>query len=248
MKRNILGIKIDSLTFDEAIEKIDSLIVANKPSQVVTVNPEMVMAAQKDEEFRRLINQADLVVPDGFGIMLAAKFLGKPLRERITGVDLTWAIGKLAEDRGYSVFFLGAKAGVAKVTAERFKKLHPRLKIAGSYAGSPDDQNTLAILKRTKPDILLVAFGAPKQEKFIYNLIHNVSNFEFRISNFPRLSVGVGGTFDYIAGVYPYPPEWLRKLGLEWLFRLITQPWRWQRIMTATIKFPWAVLRSKLNL
>lgn len=237
MKRNILGVKIDSLTFKEAIEKIDSLMVAGKPSQVVTVNPEMVMAAQKDEEFRRIINAADLVVPDGKGIMLACQFLGKPLRERITGVDLTWAMAKLAEDRGYSVFFLGGKEEIAKQTARRIKKLHPRLNIAGFFAGRPDDARIIAMIKRAKPDILFVAFGARKQEKFIYDL----KKQGIKVS----VSIGVGGTFDYIAGVYPYAPDWMRKVGLEWLYRLFTQPWRWNRILTAIIRFPWAVLKSR---
>lgn len=245
VKQKILGVKIDSISFADAIRKIDGLIVAQKPAQIVTVNPEFVMAAQKDIEFRKIINQADLAVPDGFGLILAGKFLGKPLKERITGVDLTWAICKLAEDRGYSVFFLGGREGIAKKTAIRVKKIHPRLKIAGFYAGKPGDQDTINNIKRAKPDILFVAFGAPKQDKFIYNLIHNPT---FHISHLPSLSIGVGGTFDYIAGITPLAPEWLRKLGLEWLYRLWAQPWRWNRIFTAVIKFPWAVLVSKFKL
>jgi len=237
MKRFILGIKIDSLTFTEAVRKIDSLIVAGKPSHVVTVNPEMIMAAQNDEKFRRIINAADLVVPDGKGIMMAGKFLGKPLRERITGVDLTWAICKLAENRGYSVFFLGGKDGVARKTAQRVTKISDRLKISGFYPGRPDDPQTIDIIKKSKPDILLVAFGAPKQEKFIYQLKNRV--------NIP-LSMGVGGTFDYIAGVYPYAPLWMRKIGFEWLYRLWTQPNRLNRIITATIRFPLTMLKAKI--
>lgn len=248
MKKNILGVKIDSISFADAIRKIDSLICANKPSQIVTVNPEFVMAAQKDREFRKIINQADIAVPDGFGLMIAGKFLSKPLKERITGVDLTWAICKLAEDRGYSVFFLGGDAGVAKKTAGRIKKIHPRLKIAGFYAGKPNDRATINIIKKAKPNILFVAFGAPKQDKFIYALTH--THYHSRGGNlvFPSLSIGVGGTLDYIAGVTPYAPDWIRKLGLEWLYRLWTQPWRWSRIVTAVIRFPWAILKSKLNL
>lgn len=237
VKRNILGIKIDSLTFAEAIRQIDSLIVTKKSSHVVTLNPEMVMVAQKDNGFRRIINQANLVIPDGKGLMLASQFLGKPLRQRITGVDLTWAVCKLAEDRGYRVFFLGGKAGIAKEASRRIKKLHPYLKIAGFYAGSPNEQKTIEVLKRAKPDILLVAFGAPKQEKFINNL---------RNQMIIPLSIGVGGTFDYIAGKYPYAPDWMRKIGLEWLYRLFTQPWRWNRIITATIRFPWAIIKSMI--
>ncbi len=239
MKRIILGVKIDSLSFDDVLRRIDSLIVKRKSSQIVTVNPEFIMTAQKDTKFRQIINSADLAVPDGFGLMLAGKFLSTPLQERVTGVDLTWAICKLAEDRGYRVFFLGGRPGVAKETASRIKKLHPLLKVAGFYAGNPGDKRTINIIRKTKPDILFVAFGAPKQEKFIYNLIHNVSDF-------PRVSVGVGGTFDYISGVHPYAPDWIRKLGLEWLYRLITQPHRFNRILTATIRFPWSILKSKL--
>ena len=239
MKCNILGVKIDSIKFEKAVKKIDSLIVANKPSQVVTVNPEMVMAAQKDKDFRQIINRAALVVPDGFGLMIAGKFLGTPLQERVTGVDLTWAICKLAEDRGYSVFFLGGKSGITKEAARRIQKIHRGLRIVGYYSGAPEDKSTLDNIARVKPDILFVAFGAPKQEKFI-------SNLKFQISNLKSVSIGVGGTFDYIAGVYPYAPEWMRKAGLEWLYRLFTQPWRWHRILTATIRFPWAIIKSKI--
>ena len=252
MKRNILDVKIDSITFSEAIRKIDKLIVAGKPSQVVTVNPEMVMAAQKDREFRQIINSAELAVPDGAGIIWAGKFLGKPFRERITGVDLTWAICKLAEDRGYSVFFLGGKNGAARKTAQRVRKISDRLKISGFYPGRPGDPQTIDKIKKSKPDILFVAFGAPKQEKFIHNLLHKFSDFGLhasrcgRISDLPQLCIGVGGTFDYIAGIVPYPPEWIRKLGFEWLFRLFTQPWRWNRIITAIIRFPWAVIKEKV--
>jgi len=239
MKKNILSLKINSMTFTEAVRQIDSLIVTKKSSQVVTLNPEMVMAAQKDKEFRRIINQANLVVPDGKGIMLASKFLVRALGQRITGGDLTWAVCKLAEDRGYRVFFLGGETGIAKEASQRIKKLHPHLKIAGFYPGSPGDEKTIELLKQAKPDVLLVAFGAPKQEKFINGLKNQMISIP--------LSIGVGGTFDYIAGKYPYAPDWMRKIGLEWLYRLFTQPWRWKRIVTATIYFPWIVLISKIQ-
>lgn len=240
VKRSILGIKIESISFSEAIKKIDGFVVSKKPSYVVTVNPEFIMAAQKDREFKNILNKADLAVPDGFGLMLAGDYLNQPFRERITGVDLTWAICKLAEDRGYSVFFLGGKDGVAKIAAQRVKKIHPNLKIAGFYAGKPDDKNTIDRVKKAKPNILFVAFGAPKQEKFIANLINNTGNFV------PALSIGVGGTFDYIAGKTPYAPSFLRQIGLEWLYRLWTQPFRLNRIITATIRFPWAVFKAKV--
>jgi len=236
----ILGVKIDSITFEQAITKIDKFICDKKPSQIVTVNPEFIMAAQKDKLFKKILNQADLAVADGFGLILASRYLGKPLKERIAGVDLTWAICKLAEDRGYSVFFLGGAEGIAKKTALRIKKIHQRLRIAGTFAGKPRDAKTLEMIKKTKPDILLVAFGAPKQDKFIYDLNRSKDAFH------PPLAIGVGGTFDYITGVVPRAPELIRTLGLEWLYRLFKQPFRFRRIFTAIVLFPLAVLKQKI--
>ena len=241
MKTPILGIKIDSVSFEEAIEKIDHFVCGKIPSQIVTLNPEFIMAAQKDRVFKKILNQVDLAIPDGFGLMLAASYLGKSLKERITGVDLTWAICKLAEDRGYSVFFLGGSKGVAKETARRIQKIHNRLKIAGVYSGKPDDTETVSKIEQAKPDILLVAFGAPKQDKFIYDLIHSKDTFH------PSFSMGVGGTFDYIAGRVSRAPKWMRTFGLEWLYRLIKQPNRLGRIYTATIRFPIAVILAKIR-
>ena len=241
-KINILGIKISSLTFREAIEVIDALIVKAKPAQIVTVNPEFIVGAQNDSHFKKILNQADLAIPDGIGLIWAGRILRTPFKERITGVDLTWAICKLAEDRGYSVFFLGGKGGVAKETAQRIKKIHPRLLVAGHYEGKPADKKTWAMIEQARPNILFVAFGAPKQDKFIDDLIHS-----FRISHLPSLSVGLGGTFDYIAGKVARAPEWLRVLGFEWLYRLIYEPWRLKRIFRAVAVFPFLVIIDKIH-
>jgi len=194
------------------------------------------MAAQKDDELKRIINGADLVTSDGFGLILAARFLGKPLKERLTGVDLTWGLIKLAEERGYSVFLLGGAPGVAKKAAQNIKRVHPNVKFGGISSADPDDKTIIETIGRARPDILFVAYGAPKQEKFISYLLSHISI---------PLGVGVGGTFDYIAGIHPFAPRWIRKAGFEWLFRLFTQPKRLNRIITATIRFPWGVLRSK---
>jgi len=234
----ILGVKIDSLSFQEAVRYADILIRNKKSSYIVTLNPEIIMAATNDNELKRIINRADLVTPDGFGLMLAARFLGTPLKERITGVDLTWALIKLAEDRGYSVFLLGGAPGVAKKAVQNILRVHPKVKFVGISSADPDDKDIINTIGKAKPHILFVAYGAPKQEKFIYQLKNRV--------NIP-LSMGVGGTFDYIAGVQPFAPRWIRKAGLEWLYRLFTQPKRLNRILTATIRFPWAVLRSKFK-
>lgn len=247
MKNTILGVKIDSLTFNEVLAKAAVLVEMKKPSQIVTVNPEFVLEAQKDPNFKKIINSAEIATPDGFGLMAAGWYLSQRFEQRITGVDLTWALCRLAASRDYSVFFLGGVEGVAKKAAQKVKKIFPELKIAGTHSGSPDELNTYEILEKTKPDILLVAFGAPKQEKFIYGLLNPVSDLGFRISNFKSLCIGVGGTFDYIAGVVPYAPKWMRKIGLEWLYRLFTQDDREARIFRAVIVFPWKVFWSRFK-
>jgi len=234
----ILDVKIDSLNFTEALKQAEVLITQKKPAYIVTLNPEIIMAAQKDADLKRIINHADLVTPDGFGLMLMARFLGQPLKERITGVDLSWGLFKLAEDKGYRVFLLGGAAGVAKKASENIKRVHPRIKFVGISSADPDGKGIIDTIGHAKPDILFVAYGAPKQEKFISSLTSHISI---------PLSIGVGGTFDYIAEVHHYAPRWMRKLGLEWLYRLFTQPKRFNRIITATIRFPWSVLRSRFK-
>lgn len=243
----ILGIKIDGYNFREVMAKIRLFLRDKKTHQIVTLNPEFVLAAQKDIDFKKVLNNADLSIPDGFGLKIGAAILGQKIGERLTGVDLTWELAKLAAENGYSIFFLGAKEGVAKKAAQNIKLVHRSLKIAGTYAGDPNDKTTLDILKKTKFDILLVAFGAPKQDKFIYNLKYGFPQLTFPISHLPKIAVGVGGTFDYIAGIVPRAPRWLRNLGLEWLYRLFTQPHRFGRIFRAVIIFPALVIYKRFN-
>lgn len=238
----ILNVRVDNLSFSETMHKIADFLAEEKLHQIATVNPEFIVAAQKDKEFKEVLNSADLNVPDGFGLKLAAIVTRQQIGERITGVDLTWELAKIAEEKGYSIYFLGAKEGVAVVAVQKMKILYPELKIAGTSSKNPDDSDVLDDIKNANPDILLVAYGAPKQDKFI----NRIKNEESRIKNL-KIAMGVGGTFDYIAGVLPRAPKWMRSLGLEWLYRLIRQPSRIGRIYTALIKFPLLVLfkRSK---
>lgn len=236
MKTAILGVKIDNLDFKAVMAEITRFLNKDGLHQIATINPEFVMAAQKDAEFKNILNNVDLAVPDGIGLQWAAKFLRLKIGERLTGVDLTWEIAKLAAEGGYSIYLLGAKEGIAAQAAQKLKIVYPNLTIAGVYAGKPDEKGLVSQINQTKADILLVAFGAPKQEKFIYENHHKLT---------VKLAMGVGGTFDYIAGAATRAPKWIRTLGLEWLYRLICQPRRLGRIITATILFPLAVLRSK---
>ena len=233
----ILDVKIDGLSFSQVKQKITQFLNTPGLKQIVTVNPEFVLAAQKDREFKKILNQAELSVPDGFGLKIAGIILEEKIGERITGVDLTWELAKMAAEKGDSIFLLGARSGVAEKTAKRLKFLYPNLKIAGTYAGKPEEGGIIERINKSGADILLVAFGAPKQEKFIYQHHHELKC---------KLAMGVGGTFDYISGIMPRAPRWMRSLGLEWLYRLIKQPSRLGRIFRAVIIFPGRVLGYKI--
>lgn len=205
--------------------------------QVVTLNPEMVMAAGQHAALRDAIRAADLVLPDGIGIVWALRLRGETILERVAGVDLLDAFAELAATRGYRIFLLGAAPGVAAAAADQLVRRHPGLRIAGTWAGSPDDADAPDIVERINAsgaDVLFVAFGAPAQELWI-------------AAHRPQLgaavAMGVGGAFDFLAGRVPRAPQWMRRCGLEWLYRLARQPWRWRR-MLALPRFALAVLRD----
>lgn len=243
MKLNILGVKIDNLTKEEVLGKIYDFLSSNNHHQIVTVNPEFIMAAQHDEEFKAILNKADLSVADGVGIKFAAKRFGQKLEARITGVDLIFEIANIAEQQNKSVYFLGAKHNIAEITALKLLEKHPKLKIAGYESGYRhwwrkfSNEKLIELIRRSKTDILFVAFHFPRQDKWVYYNLPKMPSV--------KLAMGVGGSFDYISGNIKRAPKWMRDLGLEWLYRLVREPWRLPRIVTATVKFSWAVLRKK---
>lgn len=244
----ILGVKINELTFKQVIEKINIFLETKKLHQIVTVNPEFVVEAQKNVEFKKILNSADLSVADGFGLKIGAIISGQKIGERITGVDLTWEICKIAAEKKYSVFFLGGRSGVGESAVKRIKIIYPDLMVAGIFEGKPNDPSTIKIIQRANPNILFVAFGAPKQDKFIYKIKNSClagGQVKFKIKNL-KLAIGVGGTFDYISGKVPRAPKWIRVIGLEWFFRLINQPSRIKRIFKAVAVFPALVIINKL--
>jgi N-acetylglucosaminyldiphosphoundecaprenol N-acetyl-beta-D-mannosaminyltransferase len=231
----ILGVRVDSLTLNQVLAYIEACIADDDYHQVVTVNPEFVMAAQSDTEFRHIINTSALAIPDGVGVSWASRRLGRSLPERIPGVDLVERLAALSAERGYRLYFLGAMPGVAERAVEVLRTQYPGLAVAGTYSGSPDPEYEAAIVtlvRGTNPHVLFVAYGAPAQDRWI---ARNLARLQVPVC------IGVGGTFDYIAGVHPRAPAWIRQLGLEWLHRLITQPWRWRR-MLALPRFAWQVL------
>ncbi|MBZ0279839.1 MAG: WecB/TagA/CpsF family glycosyltransferase [Anaerolineae bacterium] len=197
------------------------------------------MIARHDINFRNILKRANLCVPDGVGLLWAAKYQGTPLPERVTGSDGVPLIAARAAEKGWRLFLLGAAPGVAEKAADVLRARHPALQIVGVYSGSPAPEEEDAIVERINAsgaDILFVAYGAPEQDKWIAR-------------NTPRLRVkmamGVGGAFDFIAGIIPRAPLWMQRLGLEWLFRLYLQPWRIRRMMRLP-RFVIAVLLDNL--
>ena len=219
----ILGIKVDSITYQQALEKSKELIEGGGKHYVVTPNPEIIVKATKDAQFRKILNKAALAVPDGMGLVWMAKLTGKDVKERVAGTDLLLGLAILAEEHGFNMFLLGAGEGVAKKASEALKKEYPKLEIVGAYSGNADprsDKETRGKIGNKEIDILAVAYGAPKQEKWIER---NLSKLNV------KLAIGVGGAFDYISGEKTRAPVWLQKIGLEWAFRLVNEPSRFKR-------------------
>lgn len=191
---------------------------------VVTANPELVMKTKESTAYKQSINKADYIVPDGIGIIMAAKYIKRPLPERVTGSDITFELLAFAEVKGLSCYFLGASEKVNKKVVEEAGRMYPNLKVAGRKHGffELDDPAVVADIKQAAPDIIFVALGLPRQENWIADHIDEFSK---------GLFIGIGGTFDVIAGEVNRAPEFWIKLNLEWLYRLIKQPVRWKRIL-----------------
>lgn len=235
---SILGTAIDNVTEAEAIDRIGAFVASGAPHQVVTVNPEFVMEARHNPAFHAVLAGADLATPDGIGLLLVARARGTPFRSRVTGVALTERIAAQAAERGWSLFLLGAAPGVAEHAAAKLQGNNPALRIAGCYAGSPrpaDEPQIGDLIQAARPDVLLVAYGHPAQDLWIAR-----NQPDLRVP----VAIGVGGVFDYLAGAVPRAPAWMRRMGLEWLYRLIKQPWRWRRILVAVPLFLWAAARE----
>jgi N-acetylglucosaminyldiphosphoundecaprenol N-acetyl-beta-D-mannosaminyltransferase len=235
---HILGIRVDNVTYDEALARMEGFIADGCPHHVTTVNPEFIAAAQKDPLFAEILNRAHLNLPDGQGLIWAARILGTPLQQRVTGVDTVLKLAELSAEKGYRLYLLGAAEGVAAAAAHELQGRFPGIQIAGSQAGSPlpeEDQRLVNEIKSTDAQILFVAYGAPHQEKWIARNLEHLG---------VPLAMGVGGAFDFISGEARRAPHWVQRMGLEWLHRLIRQPWRWHR-MLALPRFAFLVMRER---
>lgn len=235
---DILGVKVDSLTMAQAVERVQQFISEKKNALVATANAEMLMMASHDTELRGILNEAAMVVPDGAGTVWAAHYLGMDMPERVAGYDLAQELMREAPAKGYSFYFFGSAPGVADTAREKAMELYPGIKIKGTrngYFSAQDEGRIIAEIKAAAPDVLLVALGVPKQEKWLKAHLRELG---------VPVAIGVGGTLDVMAGVMERAPLWMQKAKLEWLFRGLKQPSRAGRLM-ALPKFVIKVMQSK---
>ena len=220
MKVNILGITVDTYSMPETVEQIRQAVESPIPIRVVTANPEMIYASVHDQRLKSLINSAEVVTADGIGVVWAARRLGTPVRERVTGIDLVQAIFPVADAGKWRLFFLGGKPGVAEQAGNQVVQKYPGIvwDAEHGYFSTEEEPHVLEKIRRFQPDILLVGLGAPRQEYWIAEHL-----------GLATVSMGVGGSFDALAGVVIRAPRRIQELHVEWLYRLWKEPRRWKR-------------------
>lgn len=240
-KIKLLKIGFNDINYSQVLEySLENIKNFSRNLFFVTPNPELLVIAQKQNSFADVLNSADLALPDGIGIILGSRIAGRPIKHRNPGADLMENLCRDVSNRPITVGFLGGGPGVADKTADCLTKKYPDLKVGLTYSGRPD-RETLQLIKKKvdgkKLDILFVAFGSPRQEIWIAENLKALP---------AKITIGVGGAFDFISGKIPRAPKFLRQLGLEWLFRLILQPWRIRRQLSL-INFIFLVLKEKFS-
>ena len=218
----LLGVQIDNVTYDEVLQRIEEMIAARTPQQIVSPAIDQIIQTRRDPEFNAVVSEAALVVADGVSVTLAAWMHKTPLKQRVTGSDLVPKVCERSAQKGYSIFFLGGDEGVADEVARIMQDRFPGLKIAGTYCppyrfeNSPEEEaNVIERIQQSNADILFTALASPRQEKWIRRRKNQY--------NVP-VSFGVGGTFNFITGREKRAPVWMQKLGFEWVYRMMQRP------------------------
>ena len=218
---SIAGVYFDDVDFDGAVDAIERYISEGYPHQIVTANADFVVKAQKDREFREVLNSADMVVADGMSIVFASKFLGNPLAERVAGIDLALELCRRSAEKGHRIFFLGAEESVGEKALKRLEAEYPGLNIAGYISprfgglSEKEEKEISQKIRESSADILLTCLTAGMQEKWIKRNMEHMG---------VPVCIGVGSFLDLVAGEFTRAPEWMRKAGLEWFFRIIQKP------------------------
>lgn len=238
MKTDVLGVFYDNVTMQEALQIGKDLLQGEKAAYCVTPNAEMAYEALHDEAFKNLLNHADLVLPDGAGVVLGAKIIKTPLKEKVAGIEFAQNLLPILEQMGKRLYLLGSKPGIAELAAKKMLEKHPNLTICGTADGYfKDESEVVRRVNEAKADVLYVCLGAPKQEKFM-----QAHQGELKV----KLMIGLGGTLDGIAGTVKRAPKWMIRLQLEWLYRLIKEPKRIGRMMRLP-KFILAAFRRRMK-
>jgi N-acetylglucosaminyldiphosphoundecaprenol N-acetyl-beta-D-mannosaminyltransferase len=243
---SILGVGIDAVTMDGAIAEFQRLIAAGTPALACSLHVDLCMKVQRDPELRDIYRAADLVLVDGTPMMWAARFLGTPLPERVSGSEFVPAFCRVAAREGYRVFLLGAAPGVAAAAKRWLERYSPGLTIVGTYSppvgferDARENAHIVHLVREARPDVLFAAFGPSKQEKWL-------SRFQQELG--VPVSMGVGSTFDYLGGRLKRAPVWLQRMGLEWSYRLMQEPRRlWRRYLLEDPPFVYHVIRQRLQ-
>ncbi len=240
----ILGTKVNDISLEETVSSIADFLLSENRGYITTPNPEICLLGYNNKSYRRIHLNSFVSIPDGYGLKLGARILGNKLVQTTTGADLCQEIIKLAEQNNYSILILGGKQSIGQRAINLIAQKYPRLKIkylnGGNFdkEGNSDQDDIINKINEISPDIIFVCLGAPKQEYFIANNMEKLAT---------KLMIGAGGSIDFIAGEIKRAPNLMRRLGLEWLWRLIHEPWRWKRILKAVIIFPLACLRWRFG-
>ena len=238
MKIDVMGLKFDSMTMDEALSRAEALLRGDKAAYVVTPNAEIAYEALHDGQLREMLNGADLRLPDGAGVVLASKLLRTPVKQKVAGVDFAAGLLGILERNGQSLYLLGGKTGIGELAAQKMLEAHPQLRIAGIADGYfQDEAPVIAKINASGADALFVCLGAPKQERFMVQ-----HQQELHV----HLMAGLGGSLDAFAGTVQRAPAWMIRLNLEWLYRLIREPKRFRRMLRLP-KYLWAVMLKRIR-
>lgn len=238
MKIDVMGLKFDSMTMDEALSRAEALLRGEKAAYVVTPNAEIAYEALHDVQLREMLNGADLMLPDGAGVVLASKLLRTPVKQKVAGVDFAAGLLGVLERNGQSLYLLGGKPGIGELAAQKMLEAHPQLRIAGIADGYfQDEAPVIAKINASGADALFVCLGAPKQERFMVQ-----HQQELHV----HLMAGLGGSLDAFAGTVQRAPAWMIRLNLEWLYRLIREPKRFRRMLRLP-KYLWAVMLKRIR-
>jgi N-acetylglucosaminyldiphosphoundecaprenol N-acetyl-beta-D-mannosaminyltransferase len=239
---SLAGIEVDNLSEDETVDRIGDLITQQGAHYLMVVNAAKVVAATRDRELKKILLNADLVTADGMSVVWASRVLGQRLKERVTGIDLFSRLVEYAATRGLAVYFFGATDESVQKVVEMLKTQHPALRVAGyrnGYFSESENQGIVETIKSSHADLLFVAMGSPKQEKWIA---------ENAAKTGARFAMGVGGSFDHVSGLVRRAPLWMQRIGLEWLHRLILEPRRmWRRYLVGNTRFVWIVLKQRFS-